>query len=348
MNWTELETLCMLCATSGREHAVRDYILQELKAMQLPPEAVTVDRLGNLLVQKKGKRPAKRRVLFSAHMDEVGMMVTDIHADGTLAFGTVGGIDAAAMAGRQVTVGDKGLTGVIGTKPIHHLSKTERTEPIAAKSLCIDIGVDSKEAAEQLVSLGDAVYFDASYREFGDGMIAAKALDDRFGCAILLQLLRQDLEYDLAVAFVVQEEVGLRGAGVAARTIAPEIGIVWEATTAADLPEQSDSQAVCRLGKGAVLSFMDGRTIYDAALYRMAGALCDERGIPWQTKYRIAGGNDAGAIQTAGKGVRVLAVSVPCRYLHSPLCVIRKSDAEACERLALALVSALQESEGLA
>ena len=144
-------------------------------------------------------------------------------------------------------------------------------------------------------------------------------------------------------AFVVQEEVGLRGAGVAANAADPEIAVIFEATTAADLPGSTGTERVCELGQGAVISFIDGRTVYDKALYDLAVQVCEEQHIPWQTKTKIAGGNDAGAIQQAGHGVRVLAVSVPCRYLHAPASVIRLSDADACEQLALALAGALQE-----
>ena len=170
-----------------------------------------------------------------------------------------------------------------------------------------------------------------------------KAIDDRFGCTLLLELLRTELPYDTDFAFVVQEEVGLRGAGVAAAQLDPDIAIIFEATTAADLAGSTGAERCCELGKGAVISFMDGRTIYDKALYDLAVSLCTAQNIPWQTKTKIAGGNDAGAIQSAGRGARVLAVSVPCRYLHSPLSVIRYPDAEACEKLAFALISALQE-----
>jgi len=345
MNLTELNTLCTLCGTSGREHAVREYILRELDKLHLPEGAVRVDRLGNVLVHKKGAAPAPRSVLFSAHMDEVALMITQIHADGTLGFDAVGGVQASAVIGRQVKVGSAFFTGVIGAKPVHHLSKTERTQPAAMSALYCDIGTDSRAESEALVQAGDLIYFDTEPYMFGDGSYAAKAIDDRFGCAVLLSLIRSNLPYDTDFSFVVQEEVGLRGAAVAARTVNPEIAVIFEATTAADLPDSKGADRVCELGSGAVISFADGRTIYDKALYDHAVSLCKEKQIPWQTKHKIAGGNDAGAIQQAGSGVRVLAVSVPCRYLHAPVSVIRLSDAEACEQLAHALVRSLREAD---
>lgn len=339
MNTNELKTLCQLCGTSGREQAVRDYIVKELLALGLAPQ---VDRLGNILVRKQGAASANHKLLFSAHMDEVALMVTDITEDGSLKFDMVGGVSAAAVIGRQVLVGQKKIPGVIGTKPIHHLSSEEKNQSVRMSALHVDIGAASKADAQTHVRRGDVIYFLPEYRTFGDGCIAAKALDDRFGCALLLSLIRQDLPYDTDFAFVVQEEVGLRGAGVAANTAAPEFAVVIEATTAADVAGCKGTDAVCQLGNGAVISFMDGRTIYDAALYQKAADTAQQLGIPWQTKTRIAGGNDAGAIQSAAGGVRVLAVSIPCRYLHSPVSVVKLSDAEACEQLAAALIPMIQ------
>ena len=343
MNWNEMKTLCGLCGTSGREDAVRSYILRELEQLGLPEDAVRVDRLGNVLVHKKGASPAKRRVLFSAHMDEVALMVTDICEDGSLCFDAVGGVNAAAVIGRQVTVGESGIPGVIGCKPVHLLSADARKKPAEMSGLFCDIGTESKADSLRLVQPGDIIYFQENACDFGDGSFASKAIDDRFGCAVLLAMIRSELPYDTDFSFVVQEEVGLRGAGVAANQIQPEIAVVLEATTAADIPGSEGSDRVCLLGGGAVISLIDGRTVYDKALYDLAAEICAEQGIPQQTKTKIAGGNDAGAIQHAAQGVRVMGLSVPCRYLHAPVSVIRKTDAESCEKLAFALAAALQE-----
>lgn len=345
MNLNELKKLCGLCGTSGREHAVRAYILDELKKLNLPEDAVRVDRSGNVLVHKKGASPAKKRVMFSAHMDEVALMVTYINSDGSLCFDCVGGVNAAAVIGRQVQVGERMLPGVIGCKPVHLLSADARKKPADMGSLYCDIGTCSEAESRSLVKPGDMIYFLENAQEFGDGSFLSKAIDDRFGCAILLGLIRSDLPYDTEFAFVVQEEVGLRGAGVAAAQIDPDIAVVFEATTAADIPGSEGAERVCELGGGAVISCIDGRTVYDKNLYDLAVRLCKSQGIAWQTKTRIAGGNDAGAIQNAGRGARVLAVSVPCRYLHAPASVIRISDAEKCEKLASALIPAIQEQD---
>lgn len=345
MNYDELKTLCSLCGTSGREHAVRAYILDALKEMHLPEDAVKTDRLGNVLVHKKGVSPAKKKVMFSAHMDEVALMITQINEDGTLSFDAVGGVNAGAVIGRQVQVGKDLIPGVIGCKPVHLLSKEQRRKPADMNSLYCDIGTSSKQEILTHVRPGDIIYFCENAIDLGSDSFLSKAIDDRFGCAILLSMLRKELPYDTDFAFVVQEEVGLRGAGTAARQLDPDFAVVFEATTAADIPGSTGADRVCALGEGAVISFIDGRTVYDKALYDLAVSTCEDQNIKWQTKTKIAGGNDAGAIQNAGDGVRVLAVSVPCRYLHAPASVIRKSDADACEKLAESLVSAIQEAE---
>ena len=205
----------------------------------------------------------------------------------------------------------------------------ERNTAVPVDQLYIDIGAEKKEEALLNVSLGDAVSFAPCFGELGNGYLYGKALDDRIGCAMLIQLIREELEYDCTFVFCTQEEVGLRGSRTAAYAVAPEVAIVLEATTAGDLPGVPEAKKVCQLGKGPVVSFMDRATIYDKELYRTAFGIAKEAGIPCQTKTMIAGGNDAGAIHTAANGVRTLAVSAPCRYIHSPSGVVNKSDLDA-------------------
>ena len=338
MKFDELKTLCGLCGTSGREHAVREYILHEIEQAGIPAENIRIDGMGNVIVHKSGA-PAKHRVMFSAHMDEVALMITEIAADGTLRFDCVGGVNAAAVIARQVLVGKQRIPGVIGTKPVHHLSGSERTRPAEMSALYCDIGTSSKEETLACsIRPGDVIYFDTEPQEIGESF-TAKAIDDRFGCLILLELLRRDLPYEAEIAFLVQEEVGLRGAEAAGRSVRPDIAVIFEATTAADLPDSHGTERVCELGGGAVISLIDGRTIYDIGLYDKAVSICEVQNIAWQTKKKVAGGNDAGAIQHSG--AKVLAVSVPCRYLHAPVSLIRKTDAEACMQLAFALAETL-------
>ena len=209
------------------------------------------------------------------------------------------------------------------------------------KSLHVDIGCRSREEAEKLVSLGDTGAFDDHVVEFGEGFLRAKAIDDRVGCAVMLALIEEGVPVDCHFAFTVQEEVGCRGATAAAFRIRPELSLVLEGTTAADLPSQQGNERVCAPGKGPVLPFMDGGSIYDRGLWRQLTALAEEKGIPWQTKTWISGGTDASSIQKSGCGVRVAAISAAVRYIHSPSCVGCTEDFENMLRLTRAYLETL-------
>ena len=319
-----LERLCKFDGISGDEGEVRELIIEEIKPYT---DSITVDNLGNLIVHKKGKNSAKSKLMLSAHMDEVGLMVTDITSDGYLKFDEVGGIDRRVLLGKSVTVGKNKINGVIGVKPIH-LCKGEETGRIPElHEMYIDIGADSKEDALKYIKYGDSINFVSDFNATSDA-ITSKALDDRFGCLVLIELIRSELEYDMDFTFVVQEEVGLRGAKVAAFTVDPEFALVIETTTAADVPEIDANKQVCNLSDGVVISVMDRRTIYDKEMVALAFDCAEKSDIKAQYKRAVAGGNDAGVIHSSKSGVRTLAVSLPCRYLHSPNCVVNKQDCE--------------------
>jgi len=329
--------ICALDGTSGDESAVREYIKSHINA-----DDVTTDNLGNLLVFKKGRKTPKNRIMFAAHMDEVGFMVTDITEDGFLRFGAVGGVDPRVVLGRALRFGN-GTPGVVGTKAVHQQSADERRKAPDFPDMLIDIGASSRDEAEKLVKRGDCAVFDSDAFVFGDGFIKSKAIDDRAGCLIMMDMINGDPEYDAWYAFTVQEEIGTRGAKAAAFTVAPDIAVVLETTTACDIAGSSGDKRVCELGKGCVVSFMDRATIYDRGLYQLARETADKLGIPNQTKTLIAGGNDSGAIHVSRGGVRTCALSVPTRYLHSPSCVAKLSDIEATAKLATAVLSAFAE-----
>lgn len=319
-----LKILCELNGISGDEQQVREYICSRIEGQA----EYKIDALGNVIVFKKGRKHADKKVMISAHMDEVGGIVTYINSDGTLKFAPVGGIDPRVVFGRRVTVGKDKMLGVIGSKAIHNLSADERKSAVKFDEMNIDIGCLTKEQAEKYVSLGDSVCFVSDFSELGENKINGKAIDDRAGCAIMLRLIEQELEYDTYFTFVVQEEIGLRGATTAAYSVNPDCAIVLEATTAADVPSAQADKQVCKLGNGPVVSFMDRHTIYDKDLYQLCFDISKEKNIPCQTKTMIAGGNDAGAIHISRSGVKTCAISVPCRYLHSPSCFIDKNDLE--------------------
>ena len=301
-----LQTLCETNGISGDESSVRTLILDIIKPYA---DEVRVDALGNILVHKKGRKPAKAKLMLSAHMDEVGLMVIDITSEGYLKFDEVGGIDRRVLVGKRVWVGEKRVCGVIGIKPVH-LTKGDESSAIPEYSeMYIDIGADSREEALKYVSYGDSVCFDSAFTETKNA-IQSKAIDDRFGCMVLIELLKSDLEYDVDVAFVVQEEVGLHGAKIAAYTLDPQFALVVETTTAADIPE------------------IDSSKLYDKVMVKLAFDAAEEIGVKAQYKRAVAGGNDAGVIHQSRGGVRTLAVSLGCRYLHAPSCVANKDDCE--------------------
>lgn len=315
-----LERLCNANGISGDESAIRDIIISEIKDSKAE---YYIDNIGNLIVFKKGRKKPEKKLLISAHMDEVGFIVTHITSDGYLKFDEVGGIDRRVVLGKSVTVG-KNINGVIIATPTHLLTSEQRDSIPKFESMYIDIGASSREEAEKYVSLGDSIQFDCEFMWLDD-IITGKAIDDRAGCAIMIEMINSELEYDTYFSFVVQEEVGLRGAKCAAFTVDPDFAIVAEATTAADIPNVSAEKSVCNVGDGAVISFMDRRTIYDRELVLKAMNCVDDE-VKVQYKQAVAGGNDAGAIQTSKGGVRTLAVSIPCRYLHSSCGLISAKD----------------------
>lgn len=335
-----LKTLSGLPGVSGREEQVRDFILDTIRPLA---DEITVDPCGSVIAFKKGARRAEKRVMLEAHMDEVGLMVTRVTDDGLLKFAAVGGIDPRVLAGRTVLCGEDRIPGVIGLVPIHLCKGEEREKCPKIDSMYIDIGAADREAAEAHVLPGDVCVFDTVFEPFGDGMIKGKALDDRAGCAVLLDLMRGELPADMWFVFSTMEEVGLRGAGCAAYTVAPDYALVIESTTAADIPSSGEGEEVCRVGEGAVIGFMDRRTIYDRGLFDTALALGDEKGISVQIKQAVAGGNDAGAIQRSRGGVRTLAISLPCRYLHAPASLISEFDLLSVSELTKELAAKLVE-----
>ncbi len=332
-----IKEISAISGISGRENAVREYIIKKIEGCA----EYRVDPLGSLIVFKKGKKTANKKVMLDAHMDEVGFIITGITADGCLRFAKVGGVDTRVALGRSVKVGKDGISGVLGAKPIHLLEKDEEDTMPKNDDLYIDIGASSREEAEKYVAPGDAAWFDCATFEMGDGFLKSKALDDRVGCAVLIEMIRSELEYDTWFSFSVQEEVGLRGAGPAAYGIDPDYALALETTTAADITGVKDEKRVCICGKGPAVSFMDRTTVYDRSLFDTAFAVAAENGIPCQVKTFVSGGNNSGAIHKVRCGVKSLTLSVPCRYLHSPSCVIKYSDAESCLKLAKALATEL-------
>ncbi|NLF29092.1 MAG: M42 family metallopeptidase [Clostridiales bacterium] len=320
-----LRELCRLRGASGDEGRVRDFVRIHAEKYA---DSVTVDRMGNLLAFKKGASSHKH-VMLAAHMDEVGFIVVGINDNGLLSYEPVGAIDPRAVISKPVLVGDNEVPGVIGAKAIHLQTKAEFEKMLRHDDLYMDIGAQSKAEAEKLVEPGDYATFASDWREFGEGLVKSKALDDRVGVMALMSILENEYPCDITSAFTVQEEVGLRGAVCAGHGVEADEAIVLEATTANDLGDVPDHLKVCLVGRGVAISFMDRTSIANRPLFRKLRDAAVSAGIPWQLKRFVAGGNDAGAIQLSRGGVPTAVLSVPCRNIHSGSSVASFSDIEA-------------------
>ena len=342
-----ISSLCLAFGPSGCEDRVRELIKERVEALA---DGITVDRMGNLICRMSfGRAENRARIMVSAHMDEVGFMIDGIRSDGMLTFGCVGGIDSSVLAGRSVTVeGNDGLIrGVICSKAIHHKEKDEREKALSADKLYIDIGATCKEDADKLVKIGSFATFYSEFYSFGkeNKTIKGKAIDDRVGCAAMLEMMESlkaqspDVDADLYFCFTVREEIGYSGAEAAAKLIAPDIALVLESTAISDIPETEPHRQVANMRGGAVISVADRSTIYDRELVDYALDLAKEQGIKAQIKRYVSGGNDAGHIHKALTGIKALAISVPTRYIHSPSCVAHIDDYNALAALALAVIN---------
>ena len=313
-----LKQLSLLNGTSGFEENVAEFIINNIRQYA---DRIEKDSFGNVYAFKAGTAP-KKTIALTAHTDEVGLIVSSITEDGLLKFRAVGGISDDVLPGKRVLVGDTKIAGVIGSRAVHLLTKDEREQKADIKKLYIDIGATTKEQAEKYVKKGDAVYFKGYFEETEDFYIG-KAFDDRAGCHILCELIKREYEDDMWFIFTAQEETGLRGATVASRRIDADYYIVVENTTCLDMPSVAKEKRSTELQKGPALTIVDGASFADVKL-RQALA---ETGVEFQYKNVAAGGNDAGAISRNGK--RVVAVSIPSRYLHTPVGVISKKDLNA-------------------
>ena len=320
-----LRQLSEAMGVSGAEGEVRRLILDLIGPHV---DDIQSDTMGNVLAFKKGTSRSRNRltVMLDAHMDEVGLMVTGYTGDGMLKVAAVGGLDDRILPGKRVLVGPEKLPGVIGAKPVHLLSESERESVVKIDSLQVDIGAKSKDAARKKAPLGTRIGFDTRFMDLG-AVARGKAFDDRAGCAVLVHILQGErYPFDLVGVFAVQEEVGLRGAKVAANRVQPDVAFVLEGTIADDLPKEDDVSPTTELGKGPALSVMDRSVIYDSRLNRLLMDTAEELGIPYQFKQPGIGGTDGGSINLSGAGVPVAALSVPCRYIHSPAALLNKRD----------------------
>ncbi|MEN8098245.1 MAG: M42 family peptidase, partial [Chloroflexota bacterium] len=284
-----IKELSEAMGVSGAENHVRRILKQ---AVAPYADEMWVDALGNLLVTQKGTGQTSMKVMLAAHMDEIGLMVTNIESNGTLRFKPVGGIDDRVVLGKTVKVGPDRIPGMIGGKPIHLLERSEEKSVVKMKKLFIDIGAKDKADAQTKIKIGDRAVFATKFLDLGSTYMG-KAFDDRVGCAVLADVLENGpYPADLHVAFTVQEEVGLRGARVAGYSLQPDVAFVVEGTICDDLPKDEDVSPVTEVGKGPALSVMDRTTISDPRLVSFLANVATTNEIPYQFRRTAGGGTD--------------------------------------------------------
>ncbi len=322
-----LKELSEAIGVSGDESAVRKLVLDAIAGHA---ENIHIDSLGNVTGVKPGTSGGDNpRIMLAAHMDEIGFMVRGVEGDGLLRFSNIGGIDPRILPGLRVKVGSKALPGVIIWTPIHQ-NRDQNT--VKLSSLRIDVGATSKDNVG--VKVGEHIAFDSDYAEMSEKIRRGKAFDDRVGCSLLIDLLQSGpYPVDILAAFTVQEEIGLRGAEVAAKKLQPDVAIALEGTPAFDVPNptaepdnREPRNPATRLGAGPALTVMDSRMITDPRLLTWLRTTADAAAIPYQLKTVRGGGTDAGAIHLANSGVPSAVVAVPCRYIHSPAALLHMDD----------------------
>lgn len=349
-----LEKLCSAFGPSGCEDPCMNMILEIIDGCY--DELLENRTLGLIAVVRGGAKDKEalfgvRRLMLSCHMDEVGFMIKKINEDGTLSPASICGPDTRIMASRRLLIGDgdRLVSGVFGVKPIHLLKADERDSAIPFDDMYIDIGAESREEAEKLVKVGDFATFQSDFVLFGENAekIKAKAIDDRAGCAIMCDMIRElypikdSLPFDIYFAFTRCEEVGISGARGAAHLIDPDHALIFESTAISDSAGTPPHATVAKQGEGPAISLMDRSTIYDKEFTKFLLELGKEKDIPCQIKKYISGGNDAGHIHKSRAGVKCAVMSIPSRYIHTPSNVISKKDFESTYRLGLEGVKTL-------
>lgn len=324
-----LERLSEAPGVASKENEIRD-IIRDFICDDV--EKIRTDIMGNLIAAK-GLDKQGPVTMLAAHMDEVGLMITDINENGLLKFMSVGGLDKRILVSKVVRVGCDNITGVIGAKPIHLQKKAERKKPIDIDNLYIDIGVNSQDEAKSFVQPGDVAVFKTEFNKLENNKVIGKAFDDRVGCSLLAKLTKFEPSAPTYFVFTVQEEVGLRGARQAAYKIDPDRAIVLEGTTAADVPNNKEHRYSTTLEEGPAFTIRDRSLISSRSLLQKLIKTAENNNINYQFRRTTAGGNDAGVIHLTRDGVPSAVISLPCRYIHSPLAMMSLEDYSQAENL---------------
>lgn len=341
INVNLLKKICEAPGVPGYESKIRNLIIEEVKDLV---DELSVDNMGNVITIKKGKSSDKR-AMVAAHMDEIGFIVTHIDDKGFVRFTTLGGFDPKTLTAQRVIIhGKKDLMGVMGTKPIHVMTPEERTKMPKIKDFYIDLGMP-KEEVEKYVEVGNPISRERELIEMGN-CVNCKSLDNRVSVFVLIEALRTlgECPYDVYGVFTVQEEVGIRGANVAAHSINPDFGFGLDTTIAYDLPGASAHEKVTSLGAGTAIKIMDAMTICDYRMVDYMKQIADKNKIKWQPELLTAGGTDTAGIQRMGKAGAISgAVSIPTRHLHQVIEMANKDDIDASINLLKACLESLEQ-----
>ena len=326
INVSLLKQICEIPGAPGFEKPVRDLVISLVRPYI---DELHIDNIGNVIAIKKGVRnPDGKRVMLAAHMDEIGFIVSHIDEQGFLRFNTLGGFDPKTLTAQRVIVhGKKDLIGVMGSKPIHVMTPEEKTKLPKTTDFFIDLGMP-KEEVEKYITIGDPVTRDRELIEMGD-CVNCKSIDNRVAVFIVIEALKQltNPAYDVYATFTVQEEVGIRGANVAAHSINPDFGIALDTTIAFDVPGAAPHEKVTELGKGTAIKIMDAMTICDYRMVAFMKQVATKEAISWQPELLTAGGTDTAGVQRMGKqGAIAGAISIPTRHLHQVIEMAHKSD----------------------
>ncbi|MFN6945086.1 MAG: M42 family metallopeptidase [Cytophagaceae bacterium] len=326
LNISLLKAICELPGVPGFEQKIRQFVIEQVKAFV---DELRVDNIGNVITLKKGKNnPDGKKVMVAAHMDEIGFIVTHITEKGFLKFHPLGGFDPKTLTAQRVIVhGKKDLIGVMGSKPIHVMSPEEKNKPAKIEDFFIDLGMN-KDEVEKYISVGSPVTRERSLVEMGN-CINCKSLDNRISVFILIETLKQlkDAPYDVYGVFSVQEEVGLRGANVAAHQINPDFGLGLDTTIAYDTPSAPSHEMITELGNGTAIKIMDSSAIADYRMVQYLKNMAEAFNVTWQPEILTAGGTDTASIQRMGKnGAIAGAISIPTRHIHQVIEMVHKED----------------------
>jgi len=326
INVSLLKQICEIPGAPGFEKPVRDLVISLVSPHV---DEVRIDNIGNVIALKNGVRnPDGKRVMLAAHLDEIGFIVSHIDEQGFLRFNTLGGFDPKTLTAQRVIVhGKKDLIGVMGSKPIHVMTPEEKTKLPKTTDFFIDLGMP-KEEVEKYITIGDPVTRDRELIEMGD-CVNCKSIDNRVAVFIVIEAMKQlkNPAYDVYATFTVQEEVGIRGANVAAHQINPDFGIALDTTIAFDVPGAAAHEKVTELGKGTAIKIMDAMTICDYRMVAFMKQVAGKEAISWQPELLTAGGTDTAGVQRMGKqGAIAGAISIPTRHLHQVIEMAHKKD----------------------